>query len=90
MERNFHVVGIRCVSYSKNGGSLVCLPWQRRGGGGKERAFEASSLTVTLQFISARQWVGIPDTYLLATAMETAQGGVCEGRSVPFLAQHTL
>lgn len=45
MERTFHAVGIGCVSYSKNGGSLVCVPWQRRGGGGKERAFKVSSLT---------------------------------------------
>lgn len=45
IERTCHAVDIRCVSYSENGGSLVHLPWQRRGGGGKERAFKASSLT---------------------------------------------
>lgn len=63
MERTFPAVGIGCVSYSMNGGSLVCLPWLRRGGGGKERAFKASSLTCDTT-VHLRQAVGWDSRHL--------------------------
>lgn len=66
-----------CNSPRMVGGSLVRPPWQERDGGGKKRAFEASSTscgtTVSL---------GIP-------GVETAQDGSPEVRIVPSLAQLT-